>query len=83
METNVYDEEIEFTPEYSAMDLLELEREISSQIDYCLQACFMSKEKAKTLEKRLTIFERYYWGLFFLVVLYMVLDLLGELGVLI
>ncbi|MCC0178438.1 hypothetical protein I4641_15790 [Waterburya agarophytonicola K14] len=83
METDIYDGEIEFTPEYSAKDLLELEREISSQMDYCLEACFMSKEKAKTFEKRLTIFERYFWGLFFLVFLYVVLDLLGELGVLI
>ena len=82
METDVYDEEIEFTPEYSATDLLEFDREITSQVDYCLEACYGLKEGMKTLEKRLTIFERYYWGLCFLFVLYIGLDLLGELGVL-
>ena len=83
MESDIYDGEIEFTPEYSAMDLLEFEREITSQVDFCLEACYRWEKEAKTFEKRLTIFERYFWVLIFLVLVYMVLDLLGELGILI
>lgn len=83
MESDIYDGKIEFTPKYSALDLLEFDREITSQVDYCLEACYRLEEEAKSLEKQFTIFERYYWGLSFLFFLYVVLDLLGHFGVLI
>ena len=83
MESDIYNGGIEFTREYSALDLLEFDREITSQVNYCLEACYRLEEEAKSLERRFTIFERYYWGLSFLVFLYIVLDLLGHFGVLI